>query len=540
MQQSLRRWIFKKETPGDVKKFTPEEQKNILAGAKKAWNEDKFEEYTNALFDNGQRFGLRKFYYQSHVTTQSDTEEYLKSARAGALDPLRTTEAESPSLFSSRTKKRKTIGSPKPGSIFTNTMNAYKSLVAQNTAAKDISKLYKMYNEDPMSDNDKDYLDSFFSKVLRKGEKIRQPFKLGTKTSGLFWTTHQSPIANYKLGDSFMPKAFQLVARNGLQPVAEGGQVVNARSFTKHSMIVANAMLRKFSLSEIDVEMGEDFKNSFGGYVSQKQSIYRDTMFMDLGRSTTAANTPEKVIGMAKVLLEKTGKGYVAIDNLDRAIAWPAQYLTVKDAALRYQNKEITANKFLDLTLIDTMMKDAQVETALDLLEGDNVRELANYVADITVFDIHRGYKVTERAGVERTAEQRTLTGILTYPRGRYDLYFNRGLKRIYEGIKDGDFSKAKRAAQGVGKGVVGSEIADAILKGLGIGGAYSVIRAGYNILSPVAKITSDAGSRVGMIQDQVADGSMSPEDGAAAVGDIVYDTVDDIIHILPDRKKKE
>ncbi len=536
MEESLRLWLDYKQAPGDqrgkVKKYDDDTVKIILEGGQKARVEGSFKQYVNMLFDNNIRFGLREYYYQSETGETAAIVDYIKSASGTGLTEILTSEAQPPSLFGSETFARKGKGSIKKGNVFTNIMNSYKRVAVRNAVAEDIKELYRRFNTVDLSNTDKQYLEDLYNKVLRKGELTRQPAKFLSKVSGVFWLANLSPITNF-------PRALQKIARNGLQPLAEGGQVVHARSFINNSRIVAQAMITG-NFDNLDSEMVEDFRRSFHSNVSQKASIYKEGMFIDLGKKAQAEGLPSKVLQTTKLILEKTGGGYVGIDNLDRAIAWPAMYKSVKEAALRYKAGEISANKFFDLTQIDVMMKDAQVETATDLLQAGNIRELSNYVADMTVYDIHRAYRVAGRSGIERTTEQRVLTGIWTYPRGVYDLYMYRGVKRVYEGIIEGDIGKAKRASMSMAKGLLGRAISNTILVTLGYAGAYKLSRSVYNLLQPGTAIVAKTLNDVSMIAWQQSQGNITKEEALRAAAIVVYEGLDDLIKILPDLDKED
>lgn len=527
MEESLRFWMDNKKAPADVKKFTKEQIKVILEGGKIAREQKQLPQYVRGLFAKGTRFGIRQFYYHSESTETNIINDYMQNTSGTGLEGVSSTDAETPALIGQETLARKGKPNIKPGSIFTNAMQSYQRVKVRNAVAGDLKELYSRLNQVDLSESDKLYLDDLYSEVLMKGEILRKPFTTFTKLSGSWWRARLT-LFNTEV-------ALGMAMRNSLQTLAEGGQVVNLKHFAKNMSRVA---LAAPTGRPVDAMMEEDFNNNFASSVSQKRSISKDAMFLDLAEKVKSKQITARTADMLKLVLDKTGGLYVGVDEISRVMAWKGTYLTVKEASTAYLNGSISMNKFMDITSIDTMMNTSQTETALDYLSKGDVRGLSNYMAHINTLDLHRGYKIPERAGVERKTSSRIFTGIYTYVRGKYDLYANRGVKPLISGIKDGDFGKAKRSANNIAKGIVGSWAADKILLALGVPVAYNIFKAGYNILQPAAGKVKDFGERVGMIQYQYTQGNMSKADALKAVVDSMFDLALEFVPI-PTKKLK-
>ena len=244
------------------------------------------------------------------------------------------------------------------------------------------------------------------------------------------------------------------------------------------------------------------------------------------------------MIELAKRILDRSGFTYVGVDTVSRLAMWPAIYKTTKDAAIDFESGKISYKKFLNITNIDTMMKDAQYHTARDLLSSGDIRALSNYVADIYTFDIYRAYAEEERAGIERTRERRALVGIYVYVRGTFDEFYNRGFRPLFKGIKAGNVGRAKRGAANIAKGILGRRLADVIMVGLGLKAAYSLWKSMYTPLQPAVGITAETMTKIDMILEQKAQGNITEKEALKAMTEVIYRGMDDIIHVLPDIKK--
>ena len=533
MEESLRRWVTRKKAPYDMRKFDKNQQKAIFEGAKRAKDEGRLKEFTQELFYNGVRFGLREYYYPSLGESTDAVLDYLKGVSGGPLEGATFDEATPPALIGKETRQRKGKGTPKAGSVYSNFLNSYERVAVRNSIANDLEELYRRFNMAELSPTDKEYLNQLYSKVLLKGELLLPPYQGISKGHSLFWRTHLSFVTN-PFG------AIRAATRNSLQLISEGGQVAKLSIFYKTSGIIAARLAKGDSLYDIDQELGEDYTNSFPGYISQKGSQYREMMFIDLGKKAKAESITSKTTEFMKMVLDKTGFLYVGADTFSRAAVWPSVYKTIKDTANDYHEGKINYKKFLSITNIDTMMKDSQYDTARNLLVSRDTRSLAKYVADTYTFDMFRGYAEEERAGIERTREQRALVGIYTYPRGVFDLFYNRGLRHLYEGVKTGDYARARRGAANVAKGIVGRGTANAILIAMGFGSMYSIYRTFYTPLQPAVNIVSDTATKISMILYKLSENEITEEQATKAIAEITYRGMDDVVHVLPELEGAE
>ncbi len=530
MQESLRLWVDRGKAPSDISKFDKVQQKDIFDQAKVAQQAGRLGEYTQQLFDNDVRFGLRRYYYPAETEHTNTVLDMLKNAAADPIETFSLSEAEIPSLIGGETRARKGVGKPRKGSVFSNIMSSYERVAVRNAVAEDIKELYNRYNSVPLSATDKKYLDAVYGEMLLKGELTTPPHNIIQKLHSTFWRTHLSLVTNF-LG------AMKATIRNSLQFLEAGG-AVNTRAMTATGFSMVNQLVQGKTLADIDPQMAEDFHRSFGSYISQRGSQYKDAMFRDIDAKAKADNLPEQAVDMAKWILDITGFAYVGVDTVSRASLWPTVYKTTKDAATKYVNGEMTYKKYLDVTNVDTMMSPSQTRAARELLSAGDIRGLSNYVADIYTFDVFRAYATTERAGIERTREQRTITGIYTYPRGVFDLFYSRGLRPLFS--KDSTVSQRRRGAFNVANGLLGRSVANTALVGLGLGSMYALGRTFYTPLSPALNIAVDATGRISLVLFRHSNGDLDNEESIVAISKILYDAADGIVHALPDRKKKK
>jgi len=529
MEESLANWLDGRNAPSDIKKnFTKERVKEIFNEAKEARANGMLKQYTNKLFDNGERFGLREYYYPSEGEAELKADKFISVVSAPPLEETAEGEVRHPPLVGAGTLKRKGKGTPRRGSVFTNVRNALTEVMIRNAIRDDTIELFRRFNRIKLGTKDKEYLKQMFYKILRRPEIIMSLTRELALTSNIFWTFYYSPITN--------PLALKAWLRNLAQSFAEKGHSVNLKAYyAAQAKLLANLIMGR-----TDPELLEDHRTIFRGHINQRTAIYTGGMFRKLEKQARARGLIRRGAQYTWAFLQKSGFGYLLADLIGRFTFWPTVYTLTKDAAIKYLNKKISFKKFLELTHIDLMMKKSQTDTAIDLLKAGRVRELANYVAETNTLDTFRDYRIPGRAGIERTTLQRVIAGIYPYPRGAYDLYMQKGIKPLFEGIKSGDIPKAKRAAFGLAKGIVGRWTVNKLFLALKLGALYSLFRAGYSIMQPGASIVADTMNRISMIAYKYSEGKISTADAIKAVAVEIYNGADDLVRFLPDIKEKK
>ena len=100
--------------------------------------------------------------------------------------------------------------------------------------------------------------------------------------------------------------------------------------------------------------------------------------------------------------------------------------------------------------------------------------------------------------------------------------------------------SQRRRAAANVAKGYLGRQVANATLVGLGLGSMYALSRTLYTPIAPGLAIPAEAMGRVSLVGFRYSEGEIDEEEAIRLAGEIIYQAADDILHALPDIKKKE
>ncbi len=537
MENSLLFWM-QGNPPSDAKgkdnKFTKEQIKEILSGARKAYKVDRLTEYVIELRKRGITFGIREVYYQSESGLEYIAGEYLKARAASAFEDGGYI-TDKPSVISGETKARKRRGKPREGGFISLALGSFQRTIVRNAAAKGLDDLYARLVSNPdvtLSQKDKDYIDDLHRSMLLMNEKSGIITDFFAWISGWWWRDRLT-LFNFET-------ASKMIGRNALQTLAQSGQAVNTRKFVVNLTRVTLATMKEGGLASINPQQAEDFRNNFGDTISQKLAIKTRHMHMNVDKHSVQRGWGDKTVNIIRDVLDATGAGYIGVDELARIAVWNTVYLTVSEAGTDFSDGKINLNKFNDLTQADTMMDDAQYDTVLRLLDAGKIREMSNFMAEMTTLDIHRSYKLTGRPGIERSKGARVVIGIYTYPQGYWDLMWRRGIVPLKEGITQGNFGRAKRGALSLAKGYTQAWLANKILQGVEISLAYGIRGIIYSFKSPAFSEVDDYVDKVRYLRFLFGEGRIDWEELIRATADLTLALLADFIPFPTKQSKKD
>ncbi|KKL99260.1 hypothetical protein LCGC14_1816200, partial [marine sediment metagenome] len=226
MEEVIRLWLERKIEPSNINDVMSKEQKKVVYnGARRAYADGRLKEFTEQLFINNVRFGLREYYFPAESEHTDSVVNLINSKTAGPTAEDRFVEVEPPSQFDGASLARRGENAvPIDGSVFAVLMNSFEKVSVRNATANDIKQLFNRYNKVPLGPKDKKYLDELYSSMLLKGE-LATGFDVPIqKLHALFWRTHLSLVTN-PYG------ALKATTRNAFQLPAEFGGVVNVKAF---------------------------------------------------------------------------------------------------------------------------------------------------------------------------------------------------------------------------------------------------------------------------------------------------------------------
>ncbi|MHA1759113.1 MAG: hypothetical protein ACTSXA_00690 [Candidatus Heimdallarchaeota archaeon] len=530
MEERARIWIDQGKIPWDIqeavkrKKMTVKERNALKKQLRKAYKNGTLNKVIDRMFYGqgnikSKKFGLRETYYPASGEQESAVVDYLNQTTADALSERKNIRKEkAPDVTGPEGYGRRGVGTPKPGSVLANVLNAFVDVTLRNKLNKDIKGIYDKLNRMNLSNDDRIYYKELFSEILKQSKPMHPYIKPATKVNSAFWRLYMSVLTN--------PRVLYTTTRNAFQILAEGPQGISVKQY----LIRRKEIMDSITNGTADPELMEDMATVFSAFVDQKEDIYKTQMFMHEAAKVKSTSKVKKGIDAINHLLEITGGMYVGVDSMERAMIFPVVYGTVKENAMLYHEGKISLNKFIDRTSVDTMMTDSQILNVLNMLEGRKFRDLSNYVATITTFDIFREYRPSGRASVDMTRQRRLFVKPYVYIHGVWDLYRRRGIRPLVRGIQSGNYGQAWRGAKSIAKGLLGRAISTAVLTKIGgetLGAGYSLYKfiGGFNLLQPGVDIAFNAQAQISRISNEVANGDKSISEGTEDIAKVIYNS---------------
>jgi len=163
-----------------------------------------------------------------------------------------------------------------------------------------------------------------------------------------------------------------------------------------------------------------------------------------------------------------------------------------------------TLNRRLNLATLHP----AQKLELMQMLASDDPMGFAMRYAEMKVENIHFKYETALRSAVEQQGTGRLLGGIITYPRGKFEILYRTGIKPFVDGIQKGNVDQAYQGIKTIAAFLAGIYLADESLERITGRGAYGWATAffQYAPLAPGVSTVHEAFREFSRIQYQAAE----------------------------------
>ena len=473
------RWIDTGDMPADIKHYIPNKamaegyKKRVLAEAKAADDADTLLEHVTNVEPWKSGLGIRKYYYMSSPDEADIIDDTLFRMSPGVFEapPNRT---NLPGTYSYEARPRKGTPKRKTGSTLNNIYNKATRVSALNRARKDMRILSDRLQYVQLSDADKSSLNGMLNNLLRKHSLPKRGFGLPIKIKRIYWTTSFSPLVR-------PGTAIYRIIRNSPQNIAFGPYGLNIPEALKHAALLTD---NRGNLEAYDSEMMKRYNANFAANVSQRKAMWTEFYMQDAAKITSDFSRTA-LTNHAIEILERTGTGYMAVDEFSRKCIWMTQYQVVKSAMNDFLAGKINQNQFYNRTRLDTVHRQQQL-LVHDMVSNGRVDDMAELAADWITEDVNMKYKTESRSLIEQSPEERVFFGPITFNRGRLEHGYYRGVRALMDGISEGNPGKAYRGSTNIIKGVTASALVSAGLAYITGRRAYSISKAlNFSLLDP-------------------------------------------------------
>lgn len=242
------------------------------------------------------------------------------------------------------------------------------------------------------------------------------------------------------------------------------------------------------NVDKVNPWIREDYENHFEASVSQEKQLHNSMMlqreeiiYKDMGNKAMA-------------VVDAIGSAPVYSDRVNRLAIWPNLHQTAYRNVQKFVRGEIDGKAFWNNLDLDTLHLDERLEFD-HLINQGRWRELVKLYAEYKTENIHFRYATPLRSIGEQTPSSRLIKGLLTFPRGTFEIMYQNGYKPFVQGFESGNYKQSYEGFKTILITTIMSRAARRLLFAVtGVSGAYGVFDTvfRYSPLAPGIKRIAD------------------------------------------------
>ncbi len=461
----------------------PNAPKGVLAKGRQAKKQGKLAEWIAT-----QEWGTRRHYYMSEAQLAGLVDTMMKSGMPESLAETPTKVGGAPLVSPEGVKTREGKAKRLRGrSAITAVLHHLERAMVANATADSLEVFWANFEKALPSKQDIGYMREFMDSALGRPKHAPWAIKKVRWVTRAFWRFYFVQPT----------KAIWFATRNLIQNVAFGPS-----QLTPRELAISAAQL---VAGQKNSQMAADFANEWSSKVSQRRQMHRQFLLQEEGEifSSTGAK--------AVVLLDALGQAAPLSDEVNRLAIWPL----IHQAAYRWGQKfaagKISYGKLAARLKLDTLHISQQLELQSLLDKGDTA-EFVRLVANWKTENVHFRYETAFRSAAEQTTTGRAIIGLLTYPRGVFELTYQNSVKPLAQGIRTGDGRKIWQGVVSLALLYIGAELAKEIVKKITGKTAYGFLEllTHYTPFDPGASKIAEFASKISQIQWRAEQGNLS------------------------------
>jgi hypothetical protein len=390
--------------------------KEILEEGKNAEAEGRLDEWLAT-----QSWGTRETYYMSEFDTENLTDSFMTSLMPPSLTATTPKEA-TPATVPSAVHTRRGEGKAKRGSVINNVANHMGKVDIALSVMEDVKQFWKNFQDADPTMEDSAVMREFVDNMMGRSRKhgVAKQFVKGARK--WFWRLHfLNPF-----------KGLWFAYRNLHQNLAYGLTAVSA---TETAKSVKDIIVEK-ATGQVNSQREDAFIETFVPKITQKRQMQREAMLQE--ESTIKGVDHNWFINAADVF----GQMAVLSDEGNRMMIWPVLHRVAQRNLEQYRNGAITDKKLIKRLKLNTLHPSQQMEMLTLLDQGKDTEFMSNF-AEYKTENLHFKYETALRAGIEQDPVTRALTGLMVYPRGVWEIFYQNGAKPAITGWKNKNYAQA-------------------------------------------------------------------------------------------------
>ncbi len=387
----------------------PNAPNSALEEGRKAKAEDKLSDWIAS-----ETWGTRKFYYMSEQPAGSLVEQLMPEGISERLEEAEPSAGLAPRVKPRGVKTRRGRPARARGqSVISAVLHHYERAMVANRTSDPLQGFWQSFEESGPSRAGVRDMREFVRSALGTPRHASLPTKIARMAGKIFWRVYFiTPL-----------KAAWYFTRNLHQNIAFAG--------TQISLVEALKAGLKIATGRANPQMAKDFANQWRVNISQRRRIGRQFLLQEEG------NIRQEAGNRAVMVMDAVAQLPLFSDEINRIQPWGLSHQIAYDNVQAYSRRKISYAKLSRRLRLATLHPAQRLELQQMLNRKDYTTFVPRY-AELKTENIHFKYETAFRSAAEQTPAGRAWMGLMTFPRGTFEIAYQNAVKPLCQGIATG------------------------------------------------------------------------------------------------------
>lgn len=456
-------WKDGTDVPPDIRKLPKEERARIKKEGLEAEKEGRLEEWIAT-----QTWGTREFYYTAAKGDLIDFGEaisILKNKIERTVSPVKGRKKIS------ETHARKKKGKPIRGAVEINLMRHIARTETMLAIRDDLKEFTNWANSLNLTIRDSNIVQQYVNMISGKpveGAISGTAAAITSTMTRLFWRLHlTNPV-----------RATWFATRNLFQNLAYGWSAITPLQASRAVKALA---------TEDNSNLHRIFNEEWGEELNQKVGMAREWMLKD------AATLKGKNAHRISYTADRLSGIPIFSDSINRASIWYVLAKSTETNLRDLRSGKINWNTFSVRMKLDTLATNQRTEL-IGLINQNLDEQFLKNICKYKVENLHFKYETILRSPLEATRLERSLLGLMVYPRGVTEIFIHQSIKPFVDGLMTKNWRMAGQGLENIIAMLISGWAAGKLLHKLTGRYAYGLLPAmfDYSPIGPGLGTTSD------------------------------------------------
>ncbi len=455
-----------------------------------------------------QKWGTRKFYYMSERELKGLTDLYPTGTIPEELEEAANLVGNAPETVLPETMTREGKGKiAKGGNLLAAVLNHANRVGVSAATHNDLQNFWEAFASTDPSPRDISSVRMLINNALGKHHVIEPWVKVARTMNNAFWRAHLglSPkrAAWFSYRNVHQNVAYGLSQTGLLEARKSAEQLSHAVTETMGTGVYRQTPRPKFrhrediiiggkkptfvnSIDKMNPWIADDYSEYWDSRISQRKQLQHQMILQKQGAIVNDFGNK------AVAIIDAIGSAPVYSDEVNRLGIWPNLHQTAYRNVQQFVSGKIDGKTFWSRLDLDTLHLDQRLEMSRLMDEG-RWREFVRNFAEYKTENVHFRYETALRSIAEQSPGGRATIGLMTFPRGTFEIMYQNGYKPFVQGFESGNYKQSAKGFKTITAGIIGSRVARWMLYGVTGRVAYGIFDTigQYSPMSPgVRRIT--------------------------------------------------